>query len=300
LACTLFHQGKLRATMREMETALAGYTPAMHAKFGIQDPGVMCLAYSSWGLWEMARPDAALARINHAVNIANEFEHKFSQAVALAYGVSIELLRGETDAAMTRAEVCIGVCEDAGFPVWLAITRCMRGRILCERGQFDEGLSEMRAGYAQWLSTGAMVSQPLYLALQAEGLMLAGQLDEAAACVNQGLAITSRFGERQLEAELCRLSGEVALLRNKRADAELKFKRAYVLAMREHKLGFALRAGTSLARLWLEDGRQNQARRLLVLLVARWKEGRETRDVKTASALCEGLIGNLAKVEIPA
>ncbi len=300
LACTLFHQGKLRATMREMETALAGYTPAMHAKFGIQDPGVMCLAYSSWGLWEMARPDAALARINHAVNIANEFEHKFSQAVALAYGVSIELLRGETDAAMTRAEVCIGVCEDAGFPVWLAITRCMRGRILCERGQFDEGLSEMRAGYAQWLSTGAMVSQPLYLALQAEGLMLAGQTDEAAACVNQGLAITSRFGERQLEAELSRLSGEVDLLRNNRADAELKFKRAYVLAMREHRLGFALRAGTSLARLWIEDGRQNPARRLLVPLVARWQEGRETSDVKDAIALCESLFSSVEKVEMTA
>jgi predicted ATPase/class 3 adenylate cyclase len=300
LACTLFHQGQLRATMREMESALAAYTPAMHTKFGIQDPGVMCLAYSSWGLWEMARPDAALARINHAVKIANEFEHKFSQAVALAYGVSIELLRGETDAAMTRAAICINVCDDAGFPVWLAITRCMRGRMLCERGQFDEGLSEMRAGYAQWLATGAMVSQPLYLALQAEGLMLAGQLEEAAACVNQGLAITSRFGERQLEAELCRLGGEVALIRNERAEAESKFKAAYASATRQHKLGFALRAGTSLARLWVGDGREDRARRLLVPLVARWQEGLETRDVKAARALCESVTSPVEKVEMTA
>ncbi|MEP6504708.1 MAG: AAA family ATPase, partial [Betaproteobacteria bacterium] len=112
LACTLFHQGNLRATMREMETALAVYTPAMHAQFGIQDPGVMCMAYSSWGLWEIGRPDSALVRIDHAVAMAGEFEHKFSQAVALAYGVSIELLRGDTDAALTRAAACIRVCDE--------------------------------------------------------------------------------------------------------------------------------------------------------------------------------------------
>lgn len=287
LACTLFHQGKLRATMREMETALASYSPSMHPLFGIQDPGVMCLAYSSWGLWEMGRPDAALARINHAVTMAGEFEHKFSQAVALAYGVSIELLRGDTAAALARADVCIRVCEEAGFPVWLAITRCMRGRLLCEQGQFGIGLAEMRAGYALWLSTGAQVSQPLYLALQAEGLMLAGQIDAAADCVDAALAITGRYGERQLEAELRRLHGELALQRADAVQAEVSFKSAYALAMHQRKLGFALRAATSLARLWAADGRRDRARRLLLPLAARWHEGHETRDVRAARALGE-------------
>jgi class 3 adenylate cyclase len=289
LACTLFHQGELRATMREMETGLALYTPAMHRLFGVQDPGVMCLAYSSWGLWELGRPDAALARINHAARIAKEFEHKFSQAVALAYGVSVELLRGETDAALLRVDGCIRVCEDAGFPVWLAIARCMRGRLLCEQGAFETGLSEMRAGYALWLSTGAMVSRPLYLALQTEGLMLAGEIEAAAACVDDGLAITSRYGERQLEAELRRLRGELALQRGDTAEAETWLKGAYALAIRQHRLGFALRSATSLARLWAAGGRQARARRLLVPLVARWTEGRTTRDVRTALAVCESL-----------
>ena len=221
--------------------------------------------------------------------LAAEFAHRFSQAVALAYGVSIELLRGDTAAALTRADACIQVCEEAGFPVWLAITRCMRGRLLCELGQFEVGLSEMRAGYALWLSTGAMVSQPLYLALQAEGLMLAGQRDAAAACVDEGLAIVGRYGERQLEAELRRLRGELALQRADRAEAEFWFKGAYALALRQHRLGFALRAATSLAKLWAADGRHDRARRLLVPLVARWQEGRDTRDVQVALALSKTL-----------
>lgn len=289
LACTLFHQGDLRATMREMEAGLALYTPALHPLFGVQDPGVMCLAYSSWGLWELGRPDAALARIQQAIGIGTEFGHRFSQAVAMAYCTSVHLLRGEPDAALARADACIGVCEDAGFPVWLAITRCMRGRVLCGRGAFDEGLAEMRAGYAQWLATGAMVSRPLYLALQAEGLALAGQPEAALACVDEGLAIVGRFGERQIEAELWRLRGDLLRGRGDDGAAERCLKRAYALALRRHRLGFALRAATSLARLWADGGRRERARRLLVPLVARWREGRGTRDVREAVAVCDGL-----------
>ncbi|MBI5279724.1 MAG: AAA family ATPase [Burkholderiales bacterium] len=287
LACTLFHQGELRATMREMDKGLALYTPAMHRLFGVQDPGIMCMAYSSWGLWELGRPDAALARINEAAAIARACEHKFSQAVALAYGVSVELLRGEMDAAMVRAEACIRVCEESGFPVWLAITRCMRGRVLCEKGAIDLGLAEMRDGLALWLSTGALVSQPLYLSLQAEGLMLAGQTDAAAKCVDEGLAIIERFGERQLQAEMLRLRGELEWARGDVAKAEWTLKAAYACAIRWHKLGFALRSATSLARLWAGDGRAERARRLLVPLVARWKEGRGTRDVRAALEVCK-------------
>ncbi|HZF78726.1 MAG TPA: hypothetical protein VEZ89_02940, partial [Rubrivivax sp.] len=289
LACTLFHQGELRATMREMEAALALYTPALHRLFGVQDPGIMCMAYSSWALWELGRPDAALRRINQAVALATEFEHKFSQAVALAYAVSIELLRGDAAGALARAEACLQVCEEAGFPVWLAITRSMRGRLLCEQGEFDVGLGEMRAGYALWLSTGSMVSQPLYLALQSEGLMSAGLHAAAASCVDEGLAIVARYGERQLAAELHRLRGELALRRGDAATAEAELKSAYAFAMRQHRIGFALRSATALARLWAETGRPVRARRLLVPLVARWREGRATRDLRAAIAVCESL-----------
>jgi predicted ATPase len=166
----------------------------------------------------------------------------------------------------------------------------MRGRLLCERGEFEDGLSEIRAGFALWLSTGAMVSRPLYLVLQTEGLMLAGEVAAAQASVEEGLAISSRYGERQLEAELRRLRGELALRRHNASEAEIWLKSAYAIAIRQHRLGFALRSATSLARLWAADGRQARARRLLVPLVARWREGRATRDVRTALALCESLL----------
>jgi class 3 adenylate cyclase/tetratricopeptide (TPR) repeat protein len=287
IACTLFHKGELRASLREMEAALALYTPAMHPQFGVQDPGVMCLAYSAWALWELGQPDAAIARINEAVSIANEFEHRFSQAVALAYAVSIELLRGDSDAAMARADICTRVCEDFGFPVWLAITCCMRGYLLCERGAFDEGLLAMRTGYAQWLATGALVSQPLYLSLQVEGLLLAGDVRSAALRVDEGLLIIERCGERQLVAELMRLQGEVASRLGDAARGEACLKRAYATALRERRFGFALRSATALARHWASTGQHRRARNLLEPLAARWTEGLGTRDLRSAWVVVE-------------
>lgn len=288
-ACVLFHQGRLRATMREMETSLALYQQSMHSQFGLQDPGVMCMAYSSWGLWELGRPDAALARIGEAVSIADAFQHPFSQAVVLSYAVSVELLRGETEAALARAERCIKVCDEHGFPVWLAITRCMRGYLQCELGQFDRGLAEIDAGYAQWLATGARVSQPLCLALQAQALMLSGDLVTAEIRVDEGLTIVERLGERQLEAELTRLRGVLRVRRGEKSDGEAWLRRAYASALRQHRLGFALRSASDLARLWQRQGRRDAALRLLAPLAARWREGLETRDVRTAAVLLESL-----------
>jgi predicted ATPase len=253
----------------------------------------MSMAYSSWGLWERGQPDAALARIAQAVSIADAYQHRFSQAVALSYAVSVELLRGDSAAALTRADRCADVCDTHGFPVWLAITRCMRGYLQCELGQFDSGLAEMRAGYAQWLATGARVSQPLYLALQAEGLMLAGDLDTATARVDEGLAIVEHLGERQLEAELTRLRGVLLLRRGAAAEGEAWLRRAHARALRQHRLGFALRSATDLARHWTSQGRHEAALRLLAPLAARWHEGHDTRDVKAAMALLQTLAPSL-------
>jgi ATP/maltotriose-dependent transcriptional regulator MalT len=134
-----------------------------------------------------------------------------------------------------------------------------------------------------------MVSQPLCLAMQIEGLMLAGQLDAAAARVDEGLGIIARCGERQLEAEMARLRGEIALRRGDTAEGEGWLRRAYVLALRQHRFGFALRSATALARLWAGEGRRERARRLLPPLASRWHEGRCTRDLRAAAAVIESL-----------
>jgi hypothetical protein len=95
----------------------------------------------------------------------------------------------------------------------------------------------------------------------------------------------AKHGERQLASELTLLQAELALRRGLLHEGEAGLKRAYALALRTHRLGFALRSATTLASLWAGSGRIGRARRLLEPLAARWQEGRDTRDLRAAAAL---------------
>ena len=190
LACTLFHKGSCAQQCARWTSALALYTPQLHRLFGVQDPGDHVhgvLVVGAVGAW--AAPMRRWRASTRRVAIAREFEHKFSQAVALAYGVSIELLRGETEAALARAEVCIRVCEEFGFPVWLAITRCMRGRLLCEQGRLRRRPERDARGprhVALDRRDGLATSLPL---AAHRGTPARRQTRSAAGCVDEGLDI---------------------------------------------------------------------------------------------------------------
>jgi hypothetical protein len=180
----------------------------------------------------------------------------------------------------------IRVCDETAFPVWMAIARCMRGRLFCDQGSFDVGLSEVRVGYALWLSTGSMVSRPLYLSLQTERLMLAGEFETAQAYPNAGLASIERFGERRLGPTY---GACMPRLRCSAARWRTPMRRcAGPMHSRSGSTDWALHcAAPPPWRLWAADGRRARAQRLLEPLVASWSEGRATRGVQAALALCE-------------
>ena len=247
LACTLFHQGELRATMREMEAGLALYTPALHPHFGVQDPGVMCLAYSSWGLWELGRPDSALARINRAARWPRVRAQVQSGGRAGLGRQCRAPARRDRCCACARRRVHprlrrVGLPGVAGHHALHARPPALRA------GRIRRRLGEMRAGYAQWLSTGAMVSRPLYLSLQAEGLLLAGHWRARRLAWMRAWRSSTAMASASSRpsSRACAANSRCGVATRRRSLAEA----AYALAMRQHRLGFALRSATSLARLW--------------------------------------------------
>jgi predicted ATPase len=75
------------------------------------------------------------------------------------------------------------------------------------------------------------------------------------------------------------------------AAAEDHFRQALDWARRQGALSWELRAATSLARLWRDQGRIKEAGELLAPVHDRFIEGFETADLKAAKAL----IGDLQK-----
>ena len=73
------------------------------------------------------------------------------------------------------------------------------------------------------------------------------------------------------------------------AKAEDSFRTALVIAREQGTRGYELRAATSLARLWADQGRQGEARELLAPLYSWFTEGFDTADLKEAKQLLDEL-----------
>jgi predicted ATPase len=105
------------------------------------------------------------------------------------------------------------------------------------------------------------------------------------------MTLAETSNERWCEAEVYRTAGEIALLSSEldEAKAEGYFQRALAIARQQQAKSWELRASMSLARLWRDQGKVQQARELLAPVYGWFTEGFDTRDLKEAKALLEEL-----------
>jgi predicted ATPase len=84
--------------------------------------------------------------------------------------------------------------------------------------------------------------------------------------------------ETWCEAEVNRVAGEVALLSRERnaAKAEEYFDRALAIARKQQAKSWELRAAMSIARLWRDQGKRDEARDLLAPVYGWFTEGFDT------------------------
>jgi predicted ATPase len=243
----------------------------------------------------MGYPDEALKRAARAVDLANALRHSFSMGVAYGFRATVHHFRGEFDDARVWAERAIEVCEEAGFVVWLAHARVMHGRVLAELGDPLRGVEAMRLGYELWAETGAVVTQPFYLTMQSEGLLLAGEHNKALDVVDRALQLVEAHGERYYEAEIRRLRGEVVArlaqpgAARKLADAETSLLNALQIAKRQRLGSLELRAALSLAQLPGETRPAAGTAQALKEALGKVHGGETTLDVRRAKAVLQEL-----------
>ena len=101
--------------------------------------------------------------------------------------------------------------------------------------------------------------------------------------------MAERTKEQWCEAELYRTKGELALRCAGLAAAEVHFERALGIARRRQTRSWELRAATSMARLWRDQAKRDEARELLAPIYGWFTEGFDTLDLKQAKALLDEL-----------
>ena len=97
--------------------------------------------------------------------------------------------------------------------------------------------------------------------------------------------------EKWWSAEINRVAGEIALLSPEPdvAKAEAYFERALSVARQQQAKSWELRAATSMAQLWRDQGKRDEARDLLAPVYGWFTEGFDTLDLKEAKALLDEL-----------
>ena len=300
-----FWSGNPRLTQEYCERSIALYDPHQHRSLALVygfDPGVYCLATGAWAFWYLGYPDQAWQRSQAALTLAREVSHPNTLAYALNIVSWTCYYRREGQAACALAEEAIALSRTQGFPHWLAMGMWMRGQALIEQGQEEEGTAQLQEGLSAYQATGALLgTRGCGLAEVARGYGQQGQIEEGLRKVVEALEGLNQV--RHYEAELYRLKGELTLqqlkvqsskfkvenpqstFHNPQSEAEVCFLKAIEVAQKQQAKSWELRASTSLAHLWRQQGKKAEAHKLLSEIYNWFTEGFDTKDLQEAKEL---------------
>ena len=262
-----------------------------HAGFTGQNAGCTVWAHFGWALWIAGYPDEALATGEAAGRLGRELKDRFSEAFGVYHHGCVQQHCRMGDASRRSGEASVAIGTEQGYGIWVALgTLCQGSGLVLGGEDLDRGADLVRQGIHLFRQSGAELSLSHYFAVLAEAYRASGRTDEALAAVDTGLAHAARTNERFHEANLLRLRGD--LLRDRDPGdptAEDLFARAIEVAHRQQAKSWKLRAAISLARLWRDGGKRDEARTLLADVYGRFTEGFQTPDLVDARELLDSL-----------
>jgi predicted ATPase len=201
------------------------------------------------------------------------------------------VLARDVASACAYGNDCVALASEHGFAIWAAYGRILQGWAEAQKGEATSGIARILDGLTAREATGSRAATPLFLTLLAEALALAGKIEEGLAALDDAMAEAAVSGVTGWNAEIHRLRGELTsrLPYPDPANAEDSFRTALAIAREQGTRGYELRATTSLARRWREQGQRGEARELLAPHYSWFTEGFDTADLKDAKRLLDEL-----------
>jgi predicted ATPase len=298
LGAILFALGEYTAAHSHLGQTIAFYEPPHHRALVSLNPanaGLSAVAYDACCLWCLGYPEQALRRSEEALTLARELDHPFTLGDVLSLaGCQLHVMRRDAQALKESAEELLRLPGGTDL-IWWIQGALHRGEAVAMMGQIQEGIAQMREGIATFQAMGSRTLLPGTLGSLAVAQAKAGQPQEGLATLAEALALVEETGERHGEAELYRVQAELLLMQGDEDEAEASlqaercFQQAIEVARRQRAKSWELRATTSLARLWREQGRADEARQMLAAIYGWFSEGFDSADLQEAKALLEEL-----------
>jgi len=189
----------------------------------------------------------------------------------------------------THADEMLALSIERGLPLNSGWATAYRGAAQVALGQSEAGFAEITQAMTRIRATGAVTGGPDLLMMLAEAHNSLGKPGDALNCLTEAAQIIETTDERYREAEMHRLRGDALDAAGDSAAAEQSYHQALVIARQQGAKLFELRTSISLAALWCEQRRREQARDLLAPVYGWFTEGFGARDLKAARALLDEL-----------
>jgi len=288
LGANQIYQARFLESRAHFEQVLALLPPDSGARHAFQYVGhssAFSRSYLGRTLSFLGHYDRAVEASEQGLAVARTLAIPMSVAQAMGMHTLLYQVRGEIEPAQSWAAQTLAYATEYGLPYWSSLSSIVLGWVLAHQGQLEQGISQLRRGIDQNLSTGAKVGRSWFLVMLADMYRTQGAWEHGFDAVAQALAHAEETEERYYEAEAYRLKGELLKAQGGLAAteaAETCFRRAIAIARHQGARSWELRASTSLARLWHDTARAAEARQVLAAVYESFTEGHEVPDLQEA------------------
>jgi class 3 adenylate cyclase/predicted ATPase len=287
-------RGEIRDAKVHADAGLNLYDEIRHARHRFlylgHDPAVCALSITSVLQWLLGYPTQGVHLERDAIDLARRLQHVPSVAHALWFNCQGQVARNDAAAAMNTATELLTLSEEHGLSQTRATALVYLGWAIGQTKDVAQGVQYLEEGLAAFDQLGLRSNLCLAICLLAETYFTGGRYDSALEQVNRAIATSSEIGDRWCLPLIHMTHARLLQQTNHNADAaEASLRRALEVAEPQCAKGWGLRAATSLARLWRDQGKRDEARNLLAPIYGWFTEGFDTRDLKEAKALLDAL-----------
>ena len=298
IGVSLYLRGDLAGARGRLERVLAEYVASDDRSHTLRfqfDLPVAAGVFIAWILWLQGLPSQAISAAEQAIEGAREADHAITTCYALAFAACpIAFLTGNLTAAEQHVNALADMSTRYALTLWGALGRAYRGLLLIRQGDVAAGSALLGASLDEADSAGLAVRLIAFLNLTTDSSRRAQLTTKQLEAVEDAIDRSKAVEEHWAVAELLRVKGELLLLDDAPGAetlAEDHFQQALDWSRRQGALAWELRAATSLARLWRNQGRSGDGASMLNPVYERFTEGFDTADLVAAKRLLDGQNG---------
>ena len=259
-----------------------------YRQFGANDL-VTALSSLSRALWILGYAEQAAAAAGQALAHARSMRLAFTTAFALDGEALLGALGADPQRAAAHANELVAHSMEHSLADFELRARFIQGALLAQGGDPQHGIELMQNAIAATERTTHRSRRTLYLGHSAAAHASLGQPEVGLDLLEEAIQTAEMIDERFFEAELYRLRGKVLLALGRRGEGEDGLRRALTIAQQQQARWWELRAATSLAKHWHNEGKYQEAYSLLEPVYSWFVEGFDTTDLKGAKALLDEL-----------